>query len=201
MFWKLPPQNVSNIIKINSYTSTSSAFDSEFDFGGHGGFWKSPLTFWCTCSASSLESLCLFFQILASHCLLHKFFIVESRMTLYLFHWFLLVKKKHGSFVKAEVPGALDKEKQPINFQNYFCNCLAALCNFINIRKGRTQHDILRPHIQQNPFWSSCFQIFIVGGPSNFHRDTKEFPWNKAENASTLQQKYSTGSCLSTHDR
>lgn len=188
-------------MKINSYTSTSSAFDSEFNFGSHGGFWKPPLTFWCTRSASSLESLCLFVQILASHCLLHKFFIVENRMTLYFcfidFRWW----KKNGSFVKAEVPDALDKEKQPINFQNYFCNCLAALCNFRNIRKGRTQHNILRPHIQQNPFWSSCFQIFIVAGSSNFHGDTKGFPWNKAENTSILQQKYSTGSCLSTHDR
>lgn len=36
-----------------------------------------------------------------------------------------------------------------------------------------------------------------MGGLSTFHRGAKELPWNKVENASTWQQKYGTGSCLS----
>lgn len=37
----------------------------------------------------------------------------------------------------------------------------------------------------------------IMGGPSNFHGADKGFFRNKAENATTLQRKYSTDSSLS----
>lgn len=61
---------------------------------------------------------------------------------------------------------------------------------FTNTTKVKAEHII-------KSYLSSCFPIFIMRESSVFHEGTQGLPWNTAENAPTLQQKYSTDSCVS----
>lgn len=152
-----------------------------------------PLVFWYTYSASSF--LCWKYQ---------------KKMTLYShFTAFLWWKKKicysWGSNLLGKTAASCWSWKLLLQLscsimQLYENNWLTFnLQTQQMIRQNRWwfwQHDRLWSSIQQISFWSS-FNIFSMSGPFNFHEGTKKLPWNKAENASTLQTNYSPFSCLS----